>query len=108
MSPAPPAQGLSPAAHRSSSSCAQRLSGGFAKSGTRLAHSHDTLGADVRANFSLYLGLLVLLLPRQRQYDLLKLFLFPSGSSSALCVGKINCLIIALISNHVTFSVALQ
>lgn len=53
-------------------------------------------------------GLLLLLLPRQRQYDLLKLFLFPSSSSSAVCVRKTNCLIIVLISNHVTFSVTLQ
>lgn len=53
-------------------------------------------------------GLLLLLLPRQRQYDLLKLFLFPSSSSSVVCVRKTNCLIIVLISNHVTFSVTLQ
>jgi len=76
--------------------------------GTRLARSRGTWGAGVGANFSLCLGLLALLLPRQRQYDLWKLFLFPSGSSSAVCVGKINCLIIARISNHVTFSVALR
>lgn len=72
--------------------------------GTRLTAA----GAGVRANLSLYRGLLALLLPQQRQYDLLKLFLFPSGSSGAVCIGKINCLIIALISNHVTFSVALR
>lgn len=56
--------------------------------GTRLARSCDASGAGVRANFSPYLGLLVLLLPRQKQYDLLNLSLFPSGSSSAVCVRE--------------------
>lgn len=93
------------AVHKSSSSHA--WGGWEGLSGSCLAHRHSAAsGAGVRTNFSLYLRLLALLLPQQGQYDLLNLFLFPSGSSSAVCVGKINCLIIALISNQVTFSVA--
>lgn len=45
-------------------------------------------GAGVRANFSLYPGLLALLLPRQRQYDLLKLFFFISQWFLQCCMRR--------------------